>query len=144
MPQDGPWRHRLVQLFCILSSLDSLSLGLWALIWPVQLYELFGVGPEFSPDGLLLWRALGAVFLGHAAIAMILARESRWWGLAVVLALGRLLACVGWLGLLGTDRVQLNPNPLRLLAAHEAFWLVAWVGYLLISWRRGQQTGRKR
>ena len=139
-------RERLFQVVLAVASMDSVAYGLWAIVWPHDLFnrldleardpvnwKLFGVGLE-TADHILLWRALGVLFLSQALILAIAAwRPSAYGALVTSALIGRLLPLGMWFWLIGTERVQLRAAPLYFLAIHDGVWIVVF-GVFLAMW----------
>ena len=139
--------ERLFRILLALAAVDSLAYALWAMVWPDELFQrldlpphepiewnLIGVGLE-TADHILLWRALGALFLAQACILAVVAWKPNVYGGMIVAALiGRLLPLGLWLWLLGTERVQLRAAPLQGLAIHDGVWVLVFAAFLVL-WR---------
>ena len=136
--------QRLFQIVLLIGAADSLACGLWAWFQPEKLFDwlqftmhapietkLPGVKFE-SADEVLLWRALGVIFLAHSVLLVLAAwRPRRLGSLVYVPLIGRALLLGLWLWLLGSDRIELSSAALRWLAAHEGVWIVFFVAFLV-------------
>jgi hypothetical protein len=118
---------RLVyRVLFVLAALDSFAWGGWAALRPADLFAWLQTTP---PHDLLLWRLLGALTIMQGVFLVAAAARPESLGpLVLVPLVGRLLAAVTWLWLLGTDRVHLPAAPLLALAVHDGLWvpLFAW------------------
>jgi hypothetical protein len=129
------------RLLLLLAALDSLALGLWAVLRPQDLFALLLMPlSDAAHDRLLLWRALGLLALAHAGLLAILVWRPEMDGpLVLVPLIGRALGAGLWLWVARAERLDL-PSLTRplLLAAHDAVWLPVFAGFLLIwcRWRR--------
>jgi hypothetical protein len=115
----------------VLAAIDSLVMGAWACWRPQDLFAFLQT--TGSPDALLLCRALGAIWIFQGVCLFFAVVRPAENGLVVLLPLsGRMLLCGVWLWLLGTDRVTLPADRLRMLLLHDAIWVPIFGGFLLV------------
>ena len=120
---------RLPRLVLAVAALDSLAMGIWASVFPDQLFTLLQTK---TPSDAFLWQVLGVLYLANA---LCLAGAAIWpveYGrLTLVPWVGRLLSCGMWLWLLGSHHIAPAHEPLWWLLAHDAVWLVLLTGVLV-------------
>ncbi len=129
--------QRFFQAVLLLTAVDCLVYGLWALFRPEGVFEwlqfatheaiswkLFKARIE-SADEVLLWRAVGVLLLAHAVLVLLAAWRPRFFGSLVwVPLIGRGLLLGLWLWLLGSDRVDVARAVLWALAGHDGSVLI--------------------
>jgi hypothetical protein len=135
--------QRLVQITLLVTTVDCLVYGLWALSWPCGLFaslqftthesikwKLLG-GQLKAADEVLLWRVLGCLFLAHAILLAFAAWRPRSLGsLVYVPLIGRGFLVGLWLWLLDSERVEIPAEPLCWLAAHDGALVILFAGFL--------------
>ena len=128
----------LARLLLGLAALDSLALGLWAILLPDQLFSLLQLP---VPADAFLWPWFGWLSLAHAVcLAGIAVWPVEYRNLALVPWVGRLLSCGMWLWLLNTDSCRPAHAPLWWLLAHDAFWLLALTVFLVFRFAPAQEV----
>jgi hypothetical protein len=127
----GSFILRLCRPLLLAATLDSLLMGLWAVVYPAGLFALLGLSP---PRDAFLWQVLGGLLLTHTlCLALAVWRPGVYAGLVLAPLSGRALACGLWLGFLGTDRVLVPAELLVGLLVHDAVWLPLFVAFLWVA-----------
>jgi hypothetical protein len=124
------------------AAFDRAGWGLWALLWPDQVFGVLGLPDTPQPDQLFLWKVLGGLALVYALVFAILVMRPEACGPVVLVPLlGLLLGTGVWLWAYGTERLLLPSRvPPLLLAAHDAVWLPPLL-WFLVAWRRWRSRG---
>lgn len=105
----------------------NIAIGIWAVLWPGQWFELSGMAPPLYPD---IWRTVGMI-VGVYGIGYLIAAANpfRHWPVIFVGLLGKVLGPLGFVSALIGGTLPLRAG--WLLLANDLVW---WVPFGLILW----------
>lgn len=127
-----PWHRVLLRT----AGLYNLAWGVFAILWPLTLFQWFGVQP--LPNYPELWQCIGMIVGVYGIGYWIAANDPvRHWPIVLVGLLGKIFGPIGFLQAVLNDRF---PAVMGLtILTNDLVW---WVPFGLILWHVRQQTPR--
>jgi hypothetical protein len=129
----GPFATRLFRIALVAAGIYNLAFGLWAALWPLGFFQLFGMEPPRYPS---IWACLGMVvglyglLYLHAAWKL----ETAW----PIVAVGLLSKILGPIGMVTSQSADWPPRLGFLCVYNDLIWWLPF-GLFLI---RGTPLGR--
>ena len=131
-----PYRARVYRAVLVAAAVYNLAFGLWAGLWPLAFFRVFGLAPPQYPA---IWRCLGMVVGVYGLLYAYAAwRLERAWPIVAVGLLGKLL---GPAGLVLT--IQSGEWPLRtfsLIVFNDLIWWLPFTLFLMEGTRLGRRV----